>query len=268
VNPHVRRPGPAGRSARLLLPDPATLADLRHYVARALRVDPGGAARLIGRQDVLAMYVAPLHGAGGPTVLGLRVLRLAGLCEVDLTTALTALADRLGRLDAGLDAGLADGGSAGAGAGSVGEEAGPPAPASPGSRGEPALEVDLGLPEAAPSTAPWAGVTPPRKGWEPVGLLDVADLRAVVAAGVAEVVAGTPPTAGGVQVAALRGRVWARPLGEQLTGTPSGLAFAADALAFLDDAEPAALYRCGPWSRLTTSRGHALARPPLLTRQG
>jgi hypothetical protein len=126
------------------------------------------------------------------------------------------------------------------------------------------LLLDLALPQAAPATAGWAGVTPPRQGWEPVGLIEPAVLREAVAAGVAEVVAGTPPTAGGAQVAALRARVWGRPLTERLAAVPSGLAFAADALAFLDDAEAAALYRCGPWHRLTTSRGHALARVPLL----
>jgi hypothetical protein len=244
------------RAPHLLLPDGSTLADLRRYVARAVRVDVGGATRLVGLQDVLAMYVAPLHGAGGPTVLGLRVLRLAGPCQIDLTTPLAALADRLDQLaegaasasssDAGPGAGVGAGTSAGTGAGG----------------GSP-LELDLGLPEAGPSTAPWAGISPPRRGWQLAGLVEVTDLRAVVSSGVAEVVAGTPPTAGGAQVAALRGRVWGRPLSGQLPGTPSGLAFAADALAFLDDAEPATLHRCGPWSRLTTSRGHVLARTPL-----
>jgi hypothetical protein len=220
------------RAPRLLLPDADTLADLRHFVARAARVDADGAARLVAQGDVLAMYVAPLYGSGGPTVLGLRVLRLAGPGDADLTTPLSVLADRLDELDG------------------------------PGPAGE--LLLDLSLPRAAPAAAGWAGVSPPRQGWQPVGMIETADLRAAVAAGIAEVVAGTPPTAGGAQVAALRARVWGRPLGELLPTVPSGVAFAADALAFLDDAEAAALYRCGPWHRLTTSRGHVLARAPML----
>jgi hypothetical protein len=228
------------RPVSLLLPDPQTVADLRRYVARAARVDAGGAVRLLGRQDALAVYVAPLHATAGPTVLGLRVLRLAGRCELDLTTSLAVLAERLDRMSRLLVA-----------SGSMIPSSG--------------HELELGLPEAGPGTATWAGISPPRQGWEPVGLVDPADLRSVVAAGVAEIVTGTPPTAGGAQVAAFRARVWGRPLVEQLPRTPSGLAFAADALAFLDDVEPAALYRCGPWSRLTTSRGHVLGRPPMLT---
>jgi len=239
---------------RLLLPDGATLADLRRYVARARRVDADGAVRLIARQDVLAMYVAPLHGAGGPTVLGLRVLRLAGPCETDLTAPLAALAARLDR--------LAD----------VAAEAVRPSeavhedvagPASGGASQDVELVLELDLPQAGPAAAAWAGVTPPRQGWQRIGLIDVADLRAVVAQGVAEVVAGTPPAAGAPQVAALRGRVWGRPLLEQVPAAPSGLAFAADALAFLDDAEPAALFRAGPWFRLSTVGGHVVGRPPL-----
>jgi hypothetical protein len=227
----------------LLLPDAATLADLRRLVARAARVDPDGAARLVAQGDVLAMYVAPLYGSGGPTVLGLRVLRLAEPGDGDLTTPLSALADRLDRL-----ADVRTG----------------PAPAAPSDAPAGGLVLDLALPQAAPAAAGWAGVTPPRQGWQPVGLIETAQLREAVAAGVAEVVAGTPPTAGGAQVATLRARVWGRPLAEWLPEVTSGLAFAAHVLAFLDDAEAAALYRCGPWHRLTTSRGHLLARAPLL----
>jgi hypothetical protein len=228
------------RAPRVLLPDAATLADLRRFVARAARVDADGAARLVAQGDVLAMYVAPLYGSGGPTVLGLRVLRLARPGDADLTTPLTVLADRLDDVGTGAA----------------------PAASSDGGVGE--LLLDLRLPPAAPAAAGWAGVSPPRQGWQPVGMIETVDLRAAVAAGIAEVVAGTPPTAGGAQVAALRARVWGRPLAEQLPSVPSGVAFAADALAFLDDAEAAALYRCGPWHRLTTSRGHVLARAPML----
>ena len=123
--------------------------------------------------------------------------------------------------------------------------------------------IELALPEGGTASASWAGVIPPRRGWEALGLVDVQVLREVVASGVGEVVAGTPPNSGAHAVTTLRARIWGRPLAPQLAGTPSGVAFAADALGFLDD-EPAALHRNGPWTRLTTSRGHVVARTPLL----
>jgi hypothetical protein len=224
----------------VLLPDPATVWSLRRYLSLAARVDPGGAARLVGRGELLACYVAPLHGSGGPTVLGLRVQRLGAPCDLDVTAPLAALLDRL-----------------------------PVTAPEPGPGT--ALAVDLGLPPAPASSAGWAGVSPPRAGWEPLGRVDVAELRAVVAAGVDEIVVGTPPTAGAAQVSALRARVWGRPLARR-PQIPGGIAFVAEALAFLDEAEPATLHRRGPWSRLSTPRGHTLARTPMLaatpTRRG
>ena len=57
---------------------------------------------------------------------------------------------------------------------------------------------------------------------------------------------------------------WCRPLTPDLPDVPAGTAFAADALGFLDDGEPVALFRAGPWARATTRRGHVLARRPSL----
>ena len=110
----------------------------------------------------------------------------------------------------------------------------------------------------------WAGVAPPRSGWDAVGLLDAPALREVAEEGVREIADGVPPGAGAQAVARLRGKVWGRPIETALPDVPAGVAFAADALAFLDDAEPVALYRAGPWVRATTRRGHVLARRPAL----
>ncbi|HET9657314.1 MAG TPA: hypothetical protein VFP72_18320, partial [Kineosporiaceae bacterium] len=103
-------PLPSGPSADpVLLPDLASLRDLRRYLSLAARVDPGGAARLVGRADMLAGYVAPLYGSGGPTVLGLRVQRLAAPAELDLTVPLTALLERLADAGPAPDAPAAEG---------------------------------------------------------------------------------------------------------------------------------------------------------------
>ena len=207
----------------LRLDDVASLADLSTYVLRASRADPGGAARLRAHGDVLAVYVCPLTGGGGPTVLGLRTTALAEPVELDAVVPLAALADRLARPDGGTDVPV------------------------------PPNEV----------AAPWAGVAPPRSGWERLGAVGAAALVSAAEAGIAEVAAGTPATSGGPAVAALRARVWARAVpGTQL---PAGAAFVAHALAFVRETDAAVeVLARAPWTRLTTPRGHVLARSPLL----
>ncbi len=224
---HGGRDAVRGTPPVLTLPDAEALADLETFVGRARRVDPDGACRLVAAGTVLAAYVSPVHGGGGPTVLGLRVLVLAAPADLDATVALAALLDRFPRVHP-------DAGSA-------------------------ALPVP-----PVPAVATWAGVTPPRSGWDAVGLLDAPALRASAAAGVHEIAAGVPAEAGALAVARLRAQIWGRPLAPDLPDVPAGAAFAADALGFLDDAEPVALYRAGPWVRATTRRGHVLARRPSL----
>ena len=226
-------------SRELTLPDRQALDDLETFLGRARRVDPDGAARLVVTGGMLAVYVSPVHGGGGPTVLGLRVVALApgpgpDACldadqqGLDVTVALSALLDRFPRL-----------------------------------RSSSAPPVTLSLPPA-PVAAAWAGVAPPRSGWDAVGLLGAARLREAAASGIREIADGVPAGTGAAAVARVRGLVWGRPLAEDLADVPAGVAFAADALAFLDDAEPVALYRLRPWVRATTSRGHVLARRPAL----
>ena len=237
----------------LFLPDGAAVADLAAYLGRAKRVDPDGAARLVGHGDVLAAYVSPVHGGGGPTVLGLRTTALARPSEVDVTVSLASLNDRFARLSA-----------------LPGGQRPAPYDAGPAASGP----VAFPLPPTPATNASWAGVTPPRRGWQAVGLVTLDALEQAVRRGVAEVAAGTPPGAGASAVARLRGMVWGRALlggqapsasgGAGAADAPAGLAFAAEALGFLRDGRPAALYRSGPWTRLTTSAGHVLARRPSL----
>ncbi len=225
------------QTAALLLPDAATLADLATFVGRAKRIDPDGAARLVGHGDVLAVLVCPVSGGAGPTVLGLRTLALAAPSDLDVTVPLGALTDRFAR--------RAD--EAGTG------------------------PVPVTVPPAPTAGVAWAGVSPPRRGWRAVGLVEPELLRRVAADGIAEVGAGAPARAGAPAVARLRALVWGRPLADGLEGlegpagaVPAGVAFGAEALGFVVDGEPAALHVAGPWWRLTTSRGHVLARRPAL----
>jgi acyl-CoA thioesterase FadM len=185
-----RRPGPIARPLRgdravpvatpmsdLLLADAASLDDLRTYAARARRLDPEAAVRLLAAGPVLAAYVGVLPGrgvTGSGATLGLRVFGLAEPTEVDVTVPAAAILDRLAR----------DG-------------------SDPGEAGLPIPPMSVFV--------PWAGITPPRSGWDPYAAFPGTDVIAAAEAGIAEVgVAGTGLAA---QVEALRSRVWAQPLG-------------------------------------------------------
>lgn len=209
--------------ATLRLAEPGAAADLTTFVARARRVDPDGAARLLGAGEVLAVYVSPVHGTGAPTVLGLRTLALAGEHRLDTVVPLAALGDRLARPGAG---------------------------------------PELPVPPVEATGAAWAGVSPPRAGWAPMGAVAPSVLAAAARAGIEEVATGVGAAAGAPAVAQLRAAVW----GRAVPGTPdlpAGVAFAADALGFLAD-DDVAVFVSGPWWRATTSRGHVLARHPLV----
>jgi hypothetical protein len=220
--------------------DPTDLADLATFVARAKRVDPDGAVRLVSHDDLLVVQVCPLSGVGGIDVIGMRVWRLAEAVPVDTTVPLAAITDRLAH-----DA------------------------------------TQLPVPPVAVLGAAWAGIAPPRSGWGQVGEVSLDELRTAAADGIAEVAAtagGVPPKA----AAEYRGRVWSRDLPGR-PGVPAGMAFVAEALGFLGpapstlqgatsngagvttttavvEAEPARLARVGSWQRLSTTRGHVLAR--------
>lgn len=167
-------------------------------------------------------------------VLGLRTLPLVGgVMPLDATVPLAGLSDRLARRAATGDA-------------------------------------TTRLPVPPTTVAPaWAAVSPPRAGREPVGLLPVADLLEAARAGIEEVAQGAPTGSGASAVAALRARVWGRPL---VAGVPSGVGLGVHALGFAgragaaggaadaDGAEHATVHRAGPWVRVSLPAGHLLAR--------
>ena len=219
-------------SEQLLVPA-AALADLATYVGRARRVDPDGAVRLVGVGTALAVYVSPVHGGGGPTVLGLRVLPLADPSDVDTTVALAAVTDRLAHLTTAVTA--------------------------------PADEpVALSVPPVHVTDAGWAGVSPPRGGWEPVDAVARPVLDTAVRAGAQEIADGAPEGSGASAVARLRALVWGRDVPGH-PGLPAGAAFAADALGFLGpESDDVPVLARGPWRRLSTPRGHVLARASLI----
>jgi hypothetical protein len=223
------------------LRDALALGDLQTFLGRSARVDDG-AVRLIGSGGVLAVYTSVLQPAGlldrAPTVLGLRTFAAETQAPVDSVVPIRALLDRLARLEG-------------------------PATGSPGQ------PVGVLVPPDT-ATAPWAGISPPRAGWERLADVEAAVLREAARAGIDEVAAAVPTGIGEQIVTRVRGEVWGRPV-EGAPDVLAGGAFAAYSLGFLgpdpapdavaDDGEaPVAVFRTGPWTRLTTSRGHVLVR--------
>ena len=86
-------------SVSLQLASAEDFADLRQFVGRAKRLDQDGLARIRVFGDVLACYVSPIYSgsllAEGPTVLGLRTLRLAEAAELDAVLPLSDLLESL-----------------------------------------------------------------------------------------------------------------------------------------------------------------------------
>lgn len=116
------------------------------------------------------------------------------------------------------------------------------------------------LPETALAPA-WAGIAPPRAGWEPRGEIAAAQLAARAQWGIAAVAEAVPTDAGEDAVRAVRARVWGE-VDETLAGLPLGVAFAAFTLGFIGGSEQARVLASGPWTRIALARGHVIVRGP------
>jgi hypothetical protein len=208
-------------SQRLIFPDAESAADALTFASRTSRLGDGG-VRLQAANGTLAMTSAPLAPRG----------------LLDSTP--TVLALRALPVDAELVCDLV-------------VEAQVLVAASDDDRA-------IVLPEVAISPS-WAGVAPPRGGWEAVGTIPAAVLAARAQYGIAAVAEAMPADPGEDVVRTVRASVWGAP-DEQLEGLPLGAAFAAFALGFIAGEEDARLLTAGPWSRLTLTRGHILVRGP------
>jgi hypothetical protein len=214
-------------ASTLVLPDSTALADLRTYLGRADRIDRAS-ARLVAAEGVLAVYTAVLYPAGlldeTPTVLGLRTVAVDEGVELDAVVPIASLAERLQRLE-------------------------PPAEGT----------IELALP-AEVNTVTWAGVAPPRSNWRAVDATTGGVLKRVAEEGIVEVARALPADAGEHLVRRVRSEVWGRPI-EGLEHVPAGAAFATHSLGFLGaPGEQVPVYESGPWTRLSTERGHVLVK--------
>lgn len=203
--------------------DPRRAADFATLVGRARTAHPQGAIRLQTDGALVVLTVAVLEGAGllgEGTVVGMRVMPVVAGPSVDVTVSLASVADRLARADA--------------------------------------TTSTFAVPPTTVA-APWAALTPPRSGWEPVGSLSGEEVTGIALRGIEAVTAGVPASAGAQAVDALRRRVWGA-ASETSPPLVSGLAFAAHVLGFLRPGQPVTLATNGRWTRLSTAHGHALVR--------
>lgn len=207
------------------LADPLSLDDLATFLGRAARVEDGS-VRLIADSGVLAVYVAVLYPVGlhdeTPTVLGLRTFALAEPVKFDSVVPVRSLLDRLARL-----------------------------------RGQAEGPVEVSLPIEV-NTVVWAAISPPRGGWHELDPIPPRMLEQAAEAGIEEVTNVVGTETGAALVARVRAEVWGREL-EGFEHVPTGAGFAAHALGFLGE-DDVRILETGPWTRLTSQRGHVLVR--------
>ncbi|MFM1957527.1 MAG: hypothetical protein RLZ41_926 [Actinomycetota bacterium] len=210
------------------LADEHTAVDLQAYLSRAKRLDPDGLVRLRAFGNVLAAYVAPIYSGNlmdsGPTVLGLRTCELAEPAEIDVLVPIGAVQERLAHL-------IKD--------------------------GDETKEFKVQLLET--QRAPWAGISPPRQGWEQVGTINEVRLTQIARDGIAEVASSLPESVGGPIAARIRGEIWGRGIDLE-SKIPTGAAFVAAGLGFLTENEEVGLYLAEGWVRLSSEHGHVLAK--------
>jgi hypothetical protein len=226
-------------SRSFTLTDPSTLDDLQVFLARAARIEEGS-VRLIAGSGILAVYTAILYPVGlldeTPTVLGLRTAALSAHGETqdefDVVVPINSLLQRLESAQTRRDA-------------------------HPDADSEHPTPVTITVPMEV-HTVTWAAISPPRGGWRSVPPTESALLDGVARSGIDEVAAAVPARLGEQLVRKVRSEVWSRPI-DGLEHVPAGAAFAALSLGFLGDDE-VRLYETGPWTRLTTKRGHVLVK--------
>jgi hypothetical protein len=216
-------------STSFTLPDSLSLSDLATYLGRAGRVEDGS-VRLIAGSGVLAVYVAAFYPLGlldeSPTVLGLRTFRLDDSPTFDAVVPVRSMKERLVRLQNDVT--------------------------------DPTAPVVVSLPVQV-NTVTWAAISPPRGGWSPLPEADESVLRTTATAGIDEIAAALPENAGEQIVHRVRSEVWSRSV-PGLEHVPAGAAFAGLSLGFLVEGDEVAVFETGPWTRLTTSRGHVLVK--------
>lgn len=210
---------------RLRLVDAGEGADLGAFLLRLLRFDRAAAVRL--------------QAVTGPT--GQGVLAVFGRLPLGGSGVLAIRTARLVELDARVDATV----SAGQLLESVDQ-----------------AEGTFAVP--APVTGPaWAGLLPPRTGWQPVGEPPASEVYPELMAAVREFKERSEQVPEHHRTRAvldeLADEIWSRPLGA-LPELPLRAAHAAYVIGFLKPAAPLAVHRAGSWLRLSAPAGSVVVR--------
>jgi len=217
-------------SRHFTLSDPLALDDLHTFLSRAARLEDGS-VRLIAGGGVLAAYTAVLYPIGlldeVPTVLGLRTYAVS--VDDEFFDAVVPIRSFLQRIESAKKR----------------REAGTEG----GTRVSLPMEVN---------TVTWAAISPPRGGWYGIDGTESDLLEKVAKAGIDEIAEAVPDKAGEQIVRKVRAEVWSRPIDGQ-EHIPAGAAFAALSMGFLGGDE-VRMFETGPWTRLTTQRGHVLVK--------
>ncbi|GAA3144885.1 hypothetical protein ACFQ0X_28500 [Streptomyces rectiviolaceus] len=215
-------------TAQLHFADAGEAGDLAAFLARLIHYDKAAAVRLQAAGDTLAVFGRPPSFE----VLAIRTARLAKPYAHGLDTSLDVTV------------------SAGELLESVGESA------------DSVKSAGVVFVPQAVTGPPWAGVLPPRGGWQPEqGLPPVDAVRGLVAAAVAEFKSRVEELPQERRVRAeldqLGREIWSRTIGD--TGLPVRAAHAAQALGFLRG-DSLDLLSSGPWLRLRTNYGSIAVR--------
>lgn len=252
---------------RLVFAEGRQAEGLTVFLGRLLRYDKGAAVRLRVASGAGggtgAAALAVFGHAPALEVIVVRTALLTAAAELDETVSAGELAEAI---DAAASAGAGGAGGAGGAADPGAGQGGGGLPADTGAGSPPAggeLAVALPQPVSGPG---WAGLLPPRGGWEPVaGLPSPEELRVAVVAGVEEfksrVEALPEEKRTRAEVDRIGGDIWSRPLGE--TPLPLRAAHAARVFGLLpgtrDPAGPV-LLAAGNWLRLRTPYGSVALR--------
>ncbi|MEO6942728.1 MAG: hypothetical protein ABI238_03475 [Terrimesophilobacter sp.] len=216
-------------SSTFTLVDSLALSDLQTFLGRAGRVEDGS-VRLIAGSGVLAAYVAIFYPVGlhddTPTVLGLRTFALNGQETFDAVVPVRSLLERLAKRRVEVE--------------------------------DPAAPITVSMPIEV-NTVVWAAISPPRGGWHGLDPVPSQRLESVADAGIAEIRDTVPAGIGEQLVHRARAEVWSRPI-DGFEHIPAGAAFATHTLGFLSPPEPVRVFETGPWTRLSSKRGHVLVR--------
>jgi len=157
--------------------DHQDLKDLEAFLTRAKRLDEDGLVRLRAFSDVLAVYVAPIFSGSllsdGPTIIGLRTIKLDGVHEVDAAFEISSILERLAAQS---------------------------------------VVPELQLPPS-PKRASWIGISPPRTGWEAGESIAQTEITAWAKAGIAEVATAIPDSIGSAIAGRVRLQIWGKSVG-------------------------------------------------------